>query len=258
MMSEDTEKSNTTQSRKPTRLSVPSGGGDYNSTSSSSSSLYSNFNTSTTSTLHSTMTLTQYMTRLTDVSQMDLTAAFNQMKSLLSFSPSSVQKVYKLAYYRKQTKDHWARDDPAFVAIQIVLLALSSFGYAIAFRSDALGSTTMSLALKSIVINYGLVGILVATAGRAISNQHLTTTSSATHIPQRVEWMYAFDIHCNAFFPFYAMLYVVQFVLLPILLTTSFMGLMLSNVLYGIAFSWYFYVTHLGYRGESIILLSLK
>lgn len=246
-MSEEGEKpTGTAQSRKA-RLSVPSGGGDYSTQlqplTSPSSSSYNNSNT-----LHSTMTLTQYIARLTDVSQMDLTAALNQMKSLLSFTPSQIQKVYKLAYYRKQTKDHWARDDPAFVAIQIVLLALSSFGYAIAFRSDALGSQTISLAFQSILINYGLVGILVATAGRALSNQHLSTTGSSSHIPQRVEWMYAFDIHCNAFFPLYVILYVVQFVLLPILLGTSFVGLMLSNTLYGVAFSWYFYVTHLGYR----------
>ncbi len=27
--------------------------------------------------------------------------------------------MYKLAYYRKQTKDQWARDDPGFIALQV-------------------------------------------------------------------------------------------------------------------------------------------
>ncbi len=35
---------------------------------------------------------------------------------------------------------------------------------------------------------------------------------------QRVEWLYAFDVHCNGFFPLYVLLYVVQFFLTPILL----------------------------------------
>ena len=35
----------------------------------------------------------------------------------------------------------------------------------------------------------------------------------------QVEWLHAFDIHCNAFFPLFLLLYVVQYMLLPILLT---------------------------------------
>ena len=38
---------------------------------------------------------------------------------------------------------------------------------------------------------------------------------------QRVEWLYAFDIHCNSFFPLFIMLYVVQLVLSPILLANG-------------------------------------
>lgn len=64
----------------------------------------------------------------------------------------------------------------------------------------------------------------------------------------QVEWLYAFDIHCNAFFLFFLIAYVGQFFLLPPLLSTSFVSLVLSNSLHALAISVYFYVTHLGYR----------
>lgn len=271
------------------RLTIPSGsnglGGSspYYGASSSASATYA----SGSSTLSMTMSVFQYLTRLIDISQMDLQSALDQMLSLLSCgnpissllstisssSPGSsshhhqaTQKVYKLAYYRKQTKNHWARDDPAFVAVQILLLAISSLAYCIAFRIDGIFTNTLTFGFHSIVVNYLGVGLLMASIGRAVANAHLLTLassgttaagsnataspapSSSLHVRQTVEFMYAFDIHCNAFFPLFVMLYGVQFFLLPIVLGRNFMAFLISNVLYGIAFGWYFYVTHLGYR----------
>jgi len=40
----------------------------------------------------------------------------------------------------------------------------------------------------------------------------------------------------------------VQFFLLPFLLSESFFSLFLANTCYAFALSWYWYVTHLGYR----------
>jgi hypothetical protein len=37
-------------------------------------------------------------------------------------------------------------------------------------------------------------------------------------VEQTVEWRYAFDIHCNAFFPFFLITSVLNFLLLPALL----------------------------------------
>jgi len=257
------------------RLTIPSGSNSYRSSSSYYNSGVSPSNSATIS------SVLQYASRLTDISQMDFQSALDQMisllscgnpiLSLLSSSASSSssshhqvsQKVYKLAYYRKQTKNHWARDDPAFVAVQILLLALSSLAYCIAFHIDGIFISSLTFAFHSIVVNYLAVGLLVASIGRAVSNAHLLTatssaaasvgavavpSSSSLHVRQTVEFMYAFDIHCNAFFPLFVMLYGVQFFLLPIVLGPNFMAFFISNVLYAIAFSWYFYVTHLGYR----------
>ena len=194
------------------------------------------------------MTPEIYLQRLVDLSQMDIQSALDQMKSLLI--PSQIQKVYKMAYYRKQTKNHWARDDPAFVAIQISLLIIASLAYSIAFRSDSLIYNTLYFCFHSVVINFALFGAIVATVARSIANQHLVVTTSSNHVRQTVEWMYAFDVHCNAFFPAFVLLYGLQYFLLPLVLKEGFVAFLVSNVLHSVGFFYYFYVTHLGYRGE--------
>ncbi|RHY88598.1 hypothetical protein DYB31_013853, partial [Aphanomyces astaci] len=64
--------------------------------------------------------LPEYFWRVLDYRQMDLEATYYQMVTLC-ISPT---KVYKSAYYRKQTKNRWARDDPAFAVIQVLHIAL--------------------------------------------------------------------------------------------------------------------------------------
>lgn len=185
----------------------------------------------------------QYLSRLTDVSQMDIQSALDQMRSLLSGRP---QVVYKTAYYRKQTKNHWARDDPAFGALQAAFLTISSVAYSIAFRTTLMSG--LAFLLYSLLWNWLVPGVILATLGRELANRHMVTTQSSSHVKQSVEWLYAFDIHCNAFFPLFCLLYVAQFFLLPLVLGQTLFALLLSNTLYAAAFSWYWYITHLGYR----------
>mmetsp|Transcript_14007 Transcript_14007/g.20187 ORF Transcript_14007/g.20187 Transcript_14007/m.20187 type:complete len:271 (-) Transcript_14007:94-906(-) len=181
--------------------------------------------------------------RLTDIHQMDVQSALDQMRSLISGRP---HVVYKTAYYRKQTKNHWARDDPAFVYLQAAFLVFVSLAYSVAFRASL--TDGIAFLFHSLVWNWLVAGAIVATIARELANRHLTTTQSNTHVQQTVEWMYAFDIHCNSFFPCFCILYALQFFLLPIVLRNSLLSLILSNLLYTIAFSWYWYITHLGYR----------
>lgn len=223
----------------PSGLSVPIGASDTLHASSQSHTNYYHTNE---------MTPGQYLARMIDVSQMDVQSALDQMKSLLI--PGQMHKPFKMAYYRKQTKNHWARDDPAFAALLICFLAISSLVYTIALRFDAFFSTFFSFFFHSLVINFLLTGAIIATLTRTVANQHLVATTSSSHVRQSVEWMYAFDVHCNAFFPFFVLLYCVQFFLIPIVLGTGFVSFLVSNILYTCGFSYYIYITHLGYRGE--------
>lgn len=187
----------------------------------------------------------QYLQRMTDPAQMDLQSAIDQMRTLLSLYP---QRVYKSAYYRKQTKNHWARDDPAFCFLQVVMIVASSVAYGFAFRVASF-SAILGFVTKSVLIHWLGFGVVVASLGRVVANQHLMMAErSSSHVKQNVEWLYAFDVHCNAFVPLFVLLYGVHFFLLPLVLGTSLLSLGISNTLFAIAFGWYFYITHLGYR----------
>jgi hypothetical protein len=143
-----------------------------------------------------------YFSRLTDVRQMDIQSALDQMKTLLSTRP---QVVYKTSYYRKQTKNHWARDDPAFCALQGLFLLVAAIAYSVAFRCTITGA--ISFLLYAVIWNWLGMGLVLATTCREIANRQLTAhPTSASHVRQQVEWLYAFDIHCNAFFPVFVVL----------------------------------------------------
>mmetsp|Transcript_9 Transcript_9/g.21 ORF Transcript_9/g.21 Transcript_9/m.21 type:complete len:301 (-) Transcript_9:205-1107(-) len=224
-------------------LTVPSGG-EYSAIGGggrTSSGRSSTFGTSSSGSRHRRPT--QYLSRLADVQQMDVQSALDQMKTLLTTRPHI---VYKTSYYRKQTKNHWARDDPAFCVLQVLFLIVSSIAYGISFRITA--SSVVGFVINSIVWHWLVAGVIIATLGREIANRHLTVHQSSSHVRQSVEWLYAFDIHCNAFFPLFIVLYVVQFFMLPLILGQSFLALIIANILYAVAFAWYWYITHLGYR----------
>eukprot|EP01103_Thecamoeba_quadrilineata_P006916 TRINITY_DN16661_c0_g1_i1.p1 TRINITY_DN16661_c0_g1~~TRINITY_DN16661_c0_g1_i1.p1 ORF type:complete len:257 (+),score=18.92 TRINITY_DN16661_c0_g1_i1:114-773(+) len=173
---------------------------------------------------------------------MDLEYTFWQMLDLC-ISPS---RAYRITSWHKQTKNQWARDDPAFVAILIFFLAISSLAFSVAFRADSF-LHMMSIMFSRIFIDFLSVGILVATFGWWISNNYLRI--QAIHsVEQRVEWMYAFDIHCNSFFPLFLILYVLQFFFLPLLMSSSFFATLVSNSMYAFAFGYYLHVTFLGYN----------
>lgn len=174
---------------------------------------------------------------------MDIQSALDQMKSLLSTRP---QVVYKTSYYRKQTKNHWHRDDPAFVALQGVFLLIASIAYSVAFRITLSGA--VSFILYTFLWNWLGMGLILSSLCREIANRHLTVHQSSSHVRQQVEWLYAFDIHCNSFFPVFAILYGFQFFLLPIVLGEGLLALIVANTLYAVALGWYWYITHLGYR----------
>ena len=259
----------TSRTSVTSRVSTDSSSLPYKySTSNKSSSVASSSFSSSHHAASSSMNLTSssnmspaiYLSRLMDVSQMDIQSALDQMKSLLL--PMKMNSVYKMAYYRKQTKSHWARDDPAFVFLILVALTVSSLAYTIAFRSDSIIRQFITFTLQSILINYGLMGIIIAATARTICDTYLNaslvnTTENAGnplqnkyHAHQLVEFMHAFDVHSNAFVFWFVVIYGIQFFLLPIVLGKGFVSFLVSNLLYSVGFFGYFYITHLGYRGE--------
>jgi len=64
---------------------------------------------------------------------------------------------------------------------------------------------------------------------------------------QTVESIYAFDIHCNAFVPFYFFTNILQFFCLPVIFKEGYLGTVISNILFTVGILYYFYVTMLCY-----------
>jgi UNC-50 family len=82
-----------------------------------------------------------------------------------------------------------------------------------------------------------------------VANRYLLVRG-VHHEQQRVEWSYAFDIHCNSFFPFFLICYVLHFFFLPVLLAPlSFFSTVMANSLFCCGFMFYFYNTWQGFKG---------
>ncbi|KAL9646685.1 hypothetical protein ABK040_001108 [Willaertia magna] len=180
----------------------------------------------------------QYLSRMLKWRQLDFTSALTQMTQLI-YNPSL---VFKNARNRKFIKDRYARDDPAFVLLLGLFMLCIGFAYALAFHSVTI-SNYLSLIGYMFFFDFLFIGIFISTITWFISNKFLMNSEDN----ESVEWLFAFDIHCNAFFPLFLLLYVIQYILLPILTLENIFCLLLSNILFTFAFGYYFYITFRGF-----------
>mmetsp|Transcript_12831 Transcript_12831/g.42345 ORF Transcript_12831/g.42345 Transcript_12831/m.42345 type:complete len:255 (-) Transcript_12831:1013-1777(-) len=185
-----------------------------------------------------------YLRRIVKWRQMDLEFTLWQMLNLC-YAPTL---VYRQTTYHKQTKNQWARDDPAFVVLTCLLIAIAASAYCIAFGSS-LAHSVLTV-VSAVLVDYLLFGAVLATAGWLLANRYLRTASGGhSHaVEQQVEWLYAFDVHCNSYFPLFCVLYVGQFFLCPLLLAHGFLPTLISVALYAGALSYYHFLSFLGYN----------
>nr|KAJ0197065.1 hypothetical protein LSAT_V11C700375880 [Lactuca sativa] len=169
--------------------------------------------------------LPQYLRRIVKWQQMDIEYTFWQMLHLCT----SPKVVYQHTKYHKQTKNQWARDDPAFIVICILLLAVSAVAYSAAY--DHSTGHAVFVVLSVTCVHFLLAGAIVATFC----------------------WLYAFDVHCNSFFPMFIVLYVIHFFISPLLVAHGFVPLLLSNLIFTVAISYYHYLNFLGYDGNNFL-----
>ncbi|KAJ2637624.1 hypothetical protein GGF40_002233 [Coemansia sp. RSA 1286] len=173
--------------------------------------------------------------------QLDFEFASWQMLYLLV----SPKRVYRNIYYHKQTKNQWARDDPAFIILQVAGILVVAAAYSVVYGVGIHGFVKALVQL--LLVNYFIIGMLMASVTWYVANRFLRHQN--VHVAdQQVEWMYAFDVHCNSFFTFYVFAYVLQFFFLPVLMRTSWMSLFLGNSLFALAGSAYVFTTYLGFH----------
>ncbi|CAA7270258.1 unnamed protein product [Cyclocybe aegerita] len=165
--------------------------------------------------------------RLHRLQQMDFELAAWQL-TYLCLAP---RRVYRNVYFHKQTKNTWARDDPAILVLIGACLCVSAIAWSVVYSYGLM--EMLNLALFMILRDFLLSGILVATIIWLTANGLLLSPPShSTPADSRVEWAYAFDVHTNAFFPLYLTLYLAQLPLLPIILKENWVCLWVGNTLY--------------------------
>ncbi|XP_041991414.1 protein unc-50 homolog isoform X1 [Salvia splendens] len=183
-----------------------------------------------------------YLRRIVKWQQMDIEYTFWQMLNLCT----SPKVVYQHTKYHKQTKNQWARDDPAFVVICSLLFSVALIAYCAAYDHSA--GHAVFVVISSLFVHFFLIGAILATFCWFFTNNYLREEAPHSYVvEQRVEWLYAFDVHCNSFFPMFVLLYVLHYFLSPLLVAHGFIPLLLSNVLFMVAVSYYHYINYLGY-----------
>ncbi|KAG7097820.1 hypothetical protein E1B28_005138 [Marasmius oreades] len=181
---------------------------------------------------------------------------FEQAAWQLTYLCIAPRRVYRNVYFHKQTKNQWARDDPAILVLIGACLAVAAVAWSLVYSYSF--SQTLELIFFMIVRDFLLSGIVVATILWLLSNRllvQLTPTSHYTHnstSDSRVEWAYAFDVHTNAFFPLFLTLYVAQLCFLPIVLRgekdrqQNWLYMWVGNTLWVGGFAQYIYGIYLG------------
>lgn len=171
---------------------------------------------------------------------MDFEIALSQMVHLVT-RPAH---VYRTASYQKTHKNQYARDDPAFVVLLAAFLCVSSVMVSVVFGLSFF--EFIAFLLWVVFVDCIGSGCVLATIGWWVSNKFLREKQTFT-VSEKVEWAFAFDVHCNAFFPLLLILHVVQLFLIGIVNHENFLSTLLGNTLWLVALCYYFYITFLGY-----------
>lgn len=145
------------------------------------------------------------------------------------------KKMYKSQYYKLMGR---LRDDPSFLILVTGLLCILAIAWGLAYLSLVWG--IVKLIVYMVVIDFYATGLALSTLFWVVVNKMVVLT--------RVEWGYCFDVHCNAFLVIWGVLYVGQFLLLPLLRLSSVVSVILGNSLYVGAIGYYFVITLYGYN----------
>ncbi|KAF8217733.1 UNC-50, partial [Mycena galopus ATCC 62051] len=196
--------------------------------------------------------------RLHRFHQMDFELAAWQL-TYLCIAP---RRVYRNVYFHKQTKNTWARDDPAILVLISACLCVAAAAWAFIYSLSILAA--VELALLMIFRDFLLTGVIISTILWQVSRTFLlppaapslaphagTSAAGARYPPpvprhDAVEWGYTFDVHTNAFFPLYLTLYLAQLFLLPVIRRDNWVCLWAGNTLYLAGLAQYIYGLYLG------------
>ncbi|PKU68625.1 protein unc-50 homolog isoform X2 [Dendrobium catenatum] len=110
------------------------------------------------STVRPSPVLAHYLRRIVKWQQMDIEYTFWQMLHLCT----SPKVVYQHTKYHKQTKNQWARDDPAFIVILSLFVVVATSAYCAAYDSS-FGHAVFTV-ISVLFFHFLVSGIVLATS----------------------------------------------------------------------------------------------
>lgn len=238
-----------------TSLRFPQGSVTGGSFISTSSSTFTN-NTNNDYTGGNVQNLRKMFKRLFKPTTLDFETAMWEIFHLI-INP---KKMYRSHYYYKplsNTKSTYSRDDPSFLILLTTFLSISAIAWGMAYspRIWDIGK----LIVYMVMIDFYLSGVVIATISWFVTNKLFNNTYGniggvGRYSVNYIEWGFCFDIHCNSFLIIWCVLYVLQFILLPLIrIKKSIFALLLGNSLYFGAIGYYFVITFYGFNSLPFI-----
>lgn len=183
--------------------------------------------------------LHKYIRRIFRRDQMDFEFALWQAVYLI-INP---QVVYRNFHYRKQTKNQYARDDPAFLVLVSVFLSFTSVCFGLVMGVGP--GDIIELILWVTFVDFIFFGMIVASSMWFLCNKYLALNNKSD-----LEWAYCFDIHINAFFAVFIILHMAQLLVIKLVLQPMYFSTLIGNAFWLIAAGYYCYITFLGYSTQ--------
>lgn len=183
----------------------------------------------------------KFCRRLLYVKQMDFQYAAWQAHKLLT----SPQKLYQNFQYRKTTKGQFARDDPAFLVLLALTFSILTVSFGVMNGLPILNM--LYILLWMVCVDCLATGMLIASFFWAVGNKFLSAHPRSKG--NELEWGFCFDVHLNSFYPFLVILHGAQLPFLWFIVDSkTYTGILFGNSFWLIAFSYYWYITFLGYN----------
>jgi UNC-50 family len=175
-----------------------------------------------------------------------------------------------------ETKNTWHRPDPSFTYLLSFFLLLTSLAWSLAYSPSP--SSIAKLALMFLFVHFLGPTLFYATLAYFLVSRFLTSDRRIPGLPssrrrrrqqglfapppasgpagagtgagggEKLEFGYSFDVGIRAFFPVYVLLYVVQFILMPLLAHHNALSRFFANTLYLVAHSYWTVIIFLGYN----------
>jgi hypothetical protein len=185
-------------------------------------------------------------------SHLDFELAVWEMTSLLAH-PTRV--------FKPSSHNHRRRTDPSFTYLLGFFMLLTGLGWGFAYGASVIQVTLVFVLVHFLLAAVGVAGVMYLLVGRLLGpggvrglptfwgRKRQRGLFAQGEGAEGLEFGYCFDVAIRAFFPVWVFLYVVQFVLMPVIAREYWLSLVMGNTLYLAAGAYYTVITFLGYNG---------